>query len=54
VQARFEVKVQDLPAAIDKSTYMNNWADCAFKYTQHQSYHLRATWWKYLAANSKL
>jgi ATP-dependent RNA helicase UAP56/SUB2 len=24
VQARFEVKVQDLPAAIDKSTYMNN------------------------------
>lgn len=24
VQARFEVKVEDLPASIDKSTYMNN------------------------------
>lgn len=24
VQARFEVKVEELPAAIDKSTYMNN------------------------------
>lgn len=24
VQARFEVKVEDLPATIDKSTYMNN------------------------------
>jgi len=24
VQSRFEVKVEDLPASIDKSTYMNN------------------------------
>ena len=24
VQARFEVKIEDLPASIDKSTYMNN------------------------------
>jgi len=24
VQSRFEVKVEDLPATIDKSTYMNN------------------------------
>ena len=25
VQARFEVKVEELPTTIDKSTYMNNW-----------------------------
>lgn len=24
VQSRFEVKIEDLPASIDKSTYMNN------------------------------
>ena len=27
VQSRFEVKIEDLPASIDKSTYMNNWRD---------------------------
>ena len=27
VQSRFEVKVEDMPSTIDKSTYMNNWGD---------------------------